>query len=275
MRHLVHGVTAALHEAAKRLVVVAAGAAVDHQRRADVRMHNESRQGAKNEIEIVGPVLAAALGMGDRHDAVDIRIRIVDGLEAGCHGLGKSGGIRRGGENDDEVSGADPTVSRPAIAGEGRGHLRLRNLRTGLEGPGIERVGLHVVAEVGLGRQREVDAALGENLENLLVAHVLAGRQVAGGAAERQAPREQRRAGGNGLEHEAVSLENGVRQGPAAPLVDDDGTRLEAAGGDGDVVAGRRNAADVVEIPGPGLCSHVAGYYHRRAPRSTTLFSRW
>ena len=148
------------------------------------------------------------------------------------------------------VPGPDPAVPAAREALE-RAH-RVRgvgcHLPPGPEPRLVQRVGLQRgVPEIRLGRQGEVDRAAAQGGEDLGVVDVGAGRDVADGIPERQPPGEERPPGRDRRDGEAVPLQDGVvaRDARAGDL--DARPGRQASGRDGDVVAGRGDARDVVQ----------------------------
>ena len=111
----------------------------------------------------------------------------------------------------------------------------------------VEVEGLDRVGEVRLPGEREVDVAFAKRLQDLLVAHVLAGSEGAERDPERQPPGEEARAFGRRLAHESVPFENRVGEPIGGFAIGHLRPRFQAPGRDGDVVARRRHPRHAVE----------------------------
>ena len=237
---------AAFHEAAHVVVGIRARAVVGRKHRAHVGVHHEAREDPQHVTEVVRAARAATLGVGHRDHAVD---------PGGSPGRGplhdpahESVGARGGGQHHDEVSGAHPAAPGAAESVEGGAGVGGLDLPARRERRLVQCEGLDGIREVRGRRQLEVDVAFGERGQDLRVARVLPGVEVAGRDAERKAPRVEAGSVRDGCAHEPVSFEHGVGEAELALPVRDDGARLEAARRDGDVVARRGHAGHLVEF---------------------------
>ena len=246
MEHVPERVASPFHEALHVVVAVRARAVVHGQHRSHVGVDHEAREHPQHVIEVVRPGAPAALGVGHRDHPVD---------RAGGHpGRGpirdladEAVGARGGGEHHHEVARPDPATAGAPVAVEGRAGVRGLDLRSRHEGALVEIEGLDGVGEVRLPGQLEVDVALRERLQDLLVADVLARREGTRRDSEREAPREEPGTRLDRLANEAMALENRVRYAKLPRAVRDHGSRRKAPRRDGDVVAPRGNPCYPVE----------------------------
>ena len=100
------------------------------------------------------------------------------------------------------------------------------------------------VGEVGLVGQIGAHAAQPQRVEGAFVADIGAGFDRLQGSSEGQVPREQPFAGADRAHCEAVSFQHGMGEGVRVAIDGDPFAGFEAAGGDGGVVAGHRQAGD-------------------------------
>ena len=231
-------------------------AVVGDHHRAHIRMDHEAGQCAQHEITVVGIYLSVTFRVLHRDHAIDIRKRLPDIGKPLCQRLHK--GRRPGGHanHNDEVPRADATRPRPPKSLNRRGGRCGRNLGTRLERGFIEHVGRYVVLKVGLVGEREVPPPPCQSLQDAGVADVRARGQIVQRDTERQSPREQRFTSRDGIDDDAVSLENGVGQGQFLSVPHDDRSGLQAPAHDSDVVAFLRDAGNVVELNDVWLFSH-------------------
>ena len=246
MEHVSERVVAALHEPSYVVVGVRARAVVGREHRAHVGVHHEPREHAHHMVEIVRAADAAAFGVGHRDHAVDSgRSHARGTLRNLTH---ESVGAGRGGEHHDEVAGPHPAPARTAVSVECRTGVGAHDLLARHERRLIQLVGLDGVHEVRGRWKLEVDVAFRQRGQDLLVADVLSGIEVAGRDAERESPRGEVRTLRNRRTDEAVSFEDGVGKPEFGRPVCNHGARFEAPRRNRDVVSLCRHAGHVVEF---------------------------
>jgi hypothetical protein len=121
------------------------------------------------------------------------------------------------------------------------------NRRRGLKGALIQRVRGDAVGKVGFRRQWEIKGAQTERSQHRLVDHIIARLDGPECNAKRQIPRKQRLTRGNGLDGKAMPFHDCMVEAEMPLPIADLSARLQAAGGNGDIVAGQRQTADVVQ----------------------------
>ena len=248
VRHVGQRVVMGRHVVAQPGVGDGFGAVVHRQHGADVGVHHEAAQRPQHEIEVVGFLAAAALGVRHGNDAIDVGKIACHAAEAVFQGAGVAGGARRGAEDDDVIPGADAPCAAARVAHKGAGFGVTCHLLAGLEAGLVQQVRGDLVGEIGLARQLEIDVAATQGVENSGVADVRSGRDVAAGVTERQAPRQQRGAAVDGLPRKAMAFQQGVVQAEPFIAADHLGARLQPPRGDGDVVAGGGQSRHVVKV---------------------------
>ena len=103
--------------------VTAPSVLVDDQHGADVGVHDEARERAQQEGEVVRRALLAALGVGEGHHAVHVVEGVGGPGEAGGHELGEGARPRGHAEHDHVVARSHAAAPGPPEAGEGAGRV--------------------------------------------------------------------------------------------------------------------------------------------------------
>ena len=245
VKRVVERVAARRHEALEIGARVGPGAVIDGEHRAHVGMDHEPREDPQHVVEVVRARTAATLGVGHRHDTVHTA------RGSSCRLLRRVAGepVRSGGDREDhhEVAGADAAPAAAPVPFEGPVRFDPLDLLARAEGPFVQIEGLDRVGEVRLRGKLEVDVALGERLQDLRVAGVLAGSERTDRNPEGKSPREEPGAVRDRLADEAVPLEHGVGKLKRAVSVLDVRSRVETPGRDRDVVPGGRHPRHPVE----------------------------
>ena len=248
MRHVRERVAVLQHECAQPRVRDRLHAVVEREHRADIWMHHEARECAQHFGGIVRLASAAALGVCDGDDAIEPGMHARERLELRGELAREARGARSGAEDDDEIARADTAPHRTPEAGKCRARLHEIHGGSGAETFFIEVEWCEHVGKIRLlGKPCAVELPHGECLQHGLVADVSARRDVHEREAERQPPREQRRASGDRLHRKAVAFENRVPDHARRANQRDRRASLDAARGDGDIVAGRGKPRDLVE----------------------------
>ena len=253
---MVERVAARGHEALEVGARVRAGAVVDREHRADVGMDHEPGEDPQHVVEVVRTGSAPALGVGDGHDAVHAGRRTPGGLLRRV--ARKSVGAGGDGEHHHEVAGSHPAFAASPIPFERAVRVDPCDLLARPEGGLVEVEGLDRVGEVRLPGKREVDVPLGERLEDLRVADVLAGGERADRDAEGKAPREEPGALGDRLADEAVSFQHRVREPVRSLPVGHLRARAQPPGRDRDVVPRGRHPRHAIKANALGHRSSPA-----------------
>ena len=235
VEHVIEGIAARGHEPLQVVARVGPGAIVDREHRPHVGMDHEPREDPQHVVEVVRAGAAAALGVGHGHDAVHPGRRPAGGLPGRVAGEPVRAGGHR--EHHHEVAGSDPASPGPPVPVERPFRIdRPFDLLARPKGVLVEIVGFDRVGEVRLRGQCEVDVALRERLQYLLVADVFAGGERPGRDPEREPPGEEAGALGDRLADEPMPFEHRVGE-PEHPLpVAHFRPRIEAPGRDHDVV---------------------------------------
>ena len=161
--------------------------------------------------------------------------------------LDEAAAQRRRPEQDDHVARADAAAAGARIAGE-RAELAVqRHLCAGAKRLLVELVRGDAVLEVRLQRQREVQVSQPQGLQDPRVAHVFARLDRAQCPAERQSPRQQGLTLCDRLDREAMALEDRMSQARNAIAELDLRACGQAPRRDRDVVAGCRDAPDLLK----------------------------
>ena len=243
--HVLERVAARGHEALEVVARVGPRPIVDGEHRSDVGMDHEPREDPEHVVEVVGARAAPALGVGDGDDAVHPGRRAASDLLRRVAGEAvRPGGDR---EHNHEVACPDSAASVPPVTVERAARVEPFDLLAWSEGRFVELVGLDRVGEVRLRGELEVDVALRERLQDLLVADVLAGSEGAERNPERQPPGEEALALRRRLTGEAVPFEDGVGEPVRTLLVGHLRSRIQAPGRDRDVVPGGGHPRHAVE----------------------------
>ena len=242
---MVERIAARGHEALEVGARVGPRPVVDGEHRAHVGMDHEPREDPQHVVEVVRARATPALGVGDGDDAVH------PGRRAASDPLRRVAGeaVRPGSDrqHDHEVACPDPAAPAPPVAVERAVRVDPLDLLAWSEGRLVQLVGLDRVGEVGLRGELEVDVALRERLQDLLVADVLAGSEGAERNPERQPPREEARALRRRLTGEAVPFEDGVGEPVRTLPIGHLRSRIQAPGRDRDVVPGGGHPRHAVE----------------------------
>ena len=197
-------------------------------------------------VEIVRAAGAAAFGVGHRDHAVDSgRSHARGPLRNLTH---ESVDARRGGEHHDEIAGPHPASARAAVTVEGRAGVGGLDLLARHERRLIQLVRLDGVHEIRGRWKLEVDVALRQCGQDLLVADVLSGTEVTGRDSERESPRGEVRSLGNRGTDETVPFEDGVGKAEFFLPTGNDGACVQAPRRNRDVVSRRRDARHLVEF---------------------------
>ena len=214
-------------------------------------MDHETRQRSQHQFPVVGIHARAALGMGHRHHAVDVRVPVRLVLQQRFQAPHETRRLRRDAQQDDVVPGPDAPRRAAVETVEHWRTVAERYLLTRCEGGFIQFVGHHAVFEIGLVREVEIDLADAERVEDIRVAQVVAGRDVPGRPTEGQAPGQDELPGGYGPDGEAVAFQQGMGEGEGrAGVADHVCTGFQPPGDDGRVVAGFGQARDIFQPAG-------------------------
>ena len=185
--------------------------------------------------------------MGDGDDSVNVLVAIGDAGQACLQLSDESARARGGSQQNDHVAGPHPPPACSCIALEVALFLMIGDLCAGPEGGGVQDVGLDMIGKVRLGRQFEVERAHTKRVEHFGVAHIFTERNWPRRQSKRQLPGKQRTALRDGRDREAVPLQRSVIQCQSLAVVIDLGACRQRAGGDGDIVAGQRQARYLVK----------------------------
>jgi hypothetical protein len=224
------------------------GAVIDAQNGSDVRVYHEAGKRAESEVEVVRCLCAAALGVIEGNDAINVWKVRADIAEAAGKLSGERAGAGTGAEDHNVISRADASLGIAAEAGESWWRVRGSHLNTGAKVRAIESEGEPVIEDVRGSWEFEVDVAFAKDAQDLFVADVFAGFDVAEGETESEAPGKERIAFANAENGETMAFEDGVREDEDQLADEEARAGRQGSDGDGDVIAGRGDVSGVGEI---------------------------
>ena len=253
VRHVVEGIVVARQVLLQRAIADRFAAIIDRQHRADIGVNRKAGQRPQQMLLVIGLLPTAALGVGNRHYAIDARNCYIGAARG--QGTSKTRRARGRAEHDDEVPRTDAATARTQITGKRIRPRRAGHLRARSEAAFVESIGLDMISEVRRRGQFEVNRTSAEGVEHALVADVVARRDCRDRSAKRQFPREQfvtRRQGSDG---EAVPLQHCMGESKGLSAAADPVAGFQSLRGDGYIVAGQRQTSHLVKIVRMGHAS--------------------